>query len=213
MASSTRKRRRETPGPDEPRVIRKYSNRRLYDTTTGTFVTLEDLRRMVVEGEAFVVQDAKEGKDITPSILAQIIAEQHGRGESVLPGDLMRQLIAFYDNGMSEGFFEYLKASMDSFSKNWPGMEPYNEMSRRNMELFRKSYESFFSAFDPARTSTPDGAATPHAEPSPEPPPEGEEGDLEEEVSDLQRKFDDMQKEIERLSKAKDGEAREKGED
>ena len=203
MPSRTnRKRSREAGDPEGPRVIRKYSNRRLYDTTTGTFVTLEDLRRMVVEGKPFMVEDAKEGKDITPSILAQIIAEQHGRGESVLPGDLMRQLIAFYDNGMSEGFFEYLQASMESFSKNWPGLEPYNEMNRRNMDLFRKSYESFFGAFDPSRPAKTGGAAREEPDSG-----AGEDDDLADEVSDLQRKLDEMQKEVERLRAAKDGEA------
>jgi len=147
---------------------------------------------MVIDGEAFVVEDAKSGRDITPSVLAQIIAEQHGRGESVLPGDLMRKLIAMYDNGMSESFFQFLQDSMETFSKNWPSLEPYNELGRRNMEMFRKSYQTFFGGLDPSHRR---GAGAAPAEESVEP---GDD-DLAEEVSELQRKLDDMQKEIERL--------------
>jgi polyhydroxyalkanoate synthesis repressor PhaR len=192
---TNKKRSREAADGDGPRVIRKYSNRRLYDTTTGTFVTLEDLRRMVVEGKPFVVQDAKEGKDITPSILAQIIAEQQGRGESVLPGDLMRQLIAFYDNGMSEGFFKYLQESMENFSKTWPPLEAYNEMQRRNVDLFRKSYESFFGM--PGNEAG--GEKGTGARPMPDESAAPDQGDLGDEMAEMERKLDEMQKEIERL--------------
>ncbi len=196
MAARKRERRAKTEGA--PHIIRKYHNRRLYNTTTGAFVTLEDLRQMVVDGEAFVVEDAKSGRDITPSVLAQIIAEQHGRGESVLPGDLMRKLIAMYDNGMSESFFKYLQDSMEAFSRNWPSFEPYNELSRRNMEMFRKSYETFFGGLDPGRGRG--AGAAPKDEPAePAEPKTPEDDDLADEVSQLQRKLDDMQKEIERL--------------
>ena len=181
-----------------PTVIRKYANRRLYNTATGAFVTLEDLRHMVKDGEIFIVEDAKEGKDITPSILAQIIAEQEGRGESVLPGDLMRQLIAFYDSGTSESFVKYLQESMDAFTKNWQSLEPYNEISRRNVDLFKKSYESFFGNLGPGTAPTKSEDKTPAPEPEPE--PQTQDGDdISDEVATLQKTLNDMQDKINRL--------------
>ena len=188
------KRGRHPENDRSPTVIRKYANRRLYNTTTGAFVTLEDLRHMVKDGEIFIVEDAKEGKDITPSILAQIIAEQEGRGESVLPGDLMRQLIAFYDSGTSESFVKYLQESMDAFTKNWQSLEPYNEISRRNVDLFKKSYESFFGILDPGRARTKSEDKTPAGE------PEAQDGDdISDEIGALQKTLNDMQDEINRL--------------
>jgi len=188
------KRGRHPENDPSPTVIRKYANRRLYNTTTGAFVTLEELRHMVKDGEIFIVEDAKEGKDITPSILAQIIAEQEGRGESVLPGDLMRQLIAFYDSGTSESFVKYLQESMDAFTKNWQSLEPYNEISRRNVDLFQKSYESFFGNLGPgpARTKSEDK--------TPAPEPQTQDGDdISDEVAALQNTLNEMQDKIDRL--------------
>ena len=177
-----------------PTVIRKYANRRLYNTATGAFVTLEDLRHMVKDGEIFIVEDAKEGKDITPSILAQIIAEQEGRGESVLPGDLMRQLIAFYDSGTSESFVKYLQESMDAFAKNWQSLEPYNEIGRRNVDLFKKSYESFFGNLGPGPARSKGENKTPARE------PETQDGDnISDELAALQKTLNDMQDKIDRL--------------
>ncbi len=188
------KRGRNPEDDSSPTVIRKYANRRLYNTVTGEFVTLKDLRHMVKDGEIFIVEDAKEGKDITPSILAQIIAEQEGRGESVLPGDLMRQLIAFYDSGTSEGFVKYLQESMDAFTKNWQSLEPYNEISRRNVDLFKKSYESFFGNLDPGPARTKSEDKTPARE------PETQDGDnISDEVAALQKTLNDMQDKINRL--------------
>lgn len=171
---------------DGATVIRKYPNRRLYDTETGAFVTLEDLRKMVVAGHPFVVEDAKEGKDITPSILAQIIAEQESRGESVLPGDLMRRLIAFYDQGLPEGFFRQLQDAMDAFAKNWRPFEAYGAIGKRNVELMRKSYETFFGGFDPNAKKT---AATSESRDA------GEPADM----AALQTKLNDLQAEIDAL--------------
>jgi polyhydroxyalkanoate synthesis repressor PhaR len=185
------KRRRRTGTGSSGTVVRKYPNRRLYNTATGEFVTLDDLRRMVVAGEAFVVEDAKSGTDITASILAQIIAEQEGRGESILPGDLMRQLIAFYDSGMSERFIEYLRMSMDAYTRNVQPFGPYGDLSKRNMDLMRKSFESFFGAAagDRAQASSKDTEAPQDTAATPS-------GD---EVSRLQEKLDEMQEQIDRL--------------
>lgn len=173
-------------------VIRKYPNRRLYNTETGGFVTLDDLRRMVVAGKAFVVEDAKSGTDITASILAQIIAEQEGRGESILPGDLMRQLIAFYDSGMSERFIEYLRMSMDAFTRNVQPFGPYGDLGKRNMDLMRRSFESFFGG-------APGGPASPPSGDADEPETDSPAETPDDEVDRLQKKLDEMQEQIDRL--------------
>lgn len=133
-------------GGDEPILIRKYANRRLYNTATGAFVTLEDLRRFVADGQSFVVIDAKTGNEITSSVLAQIIADQEARGERVLPDALLRQIIGFYEQGLSEGFGAYLQKSIEAYRDNWEQMEKLGEMGRQNMEAFQRSLAAMFGA-------------------------------------------------------------------
>lgn len=147
---------------NEPVVIRKYANRRLYNTETSTYITLEELRLMVKEGTDFVVQDAKTGEDLTRSTLAQIIFEQETKGFALLPTDFLRKMIGFYDDNMSEVLQHYLMASMNGFVQNQDkmknyvgnvgktveGMFPVNqfeELTRQNLALFEKT----FSAFNP----------------------------------------------------------------
>src|SRR5471030_2321341 len=99
----------------EPITIKKYANRRLYNTGTSTYVTLEDLATMLKEGENFVVYDAKTGEDITRSVLAQIIFEQENKeGQSLLPITFLRQLIRFYGDSMQMMVPRYLEVSIDS---------------------------------------------------------------------------------------------------
>jgi len=143
-------------GGEKPIVIRKYANRRLYNTATGAFVTLEDLRRFVVEGQPFVVIDVKSDSDITSSVLAQIIADQEARGERVLPDALLRQIIGFYDQGLSDSFGAYLQKSMESYQENWQQMEKLGEMSRQNIEAFQRSFASMFGAVpEPPKRAAP----------------------------------------------------------
>src|SRR6188508_1809766 len=100
-----------------PITIKKYANRRLYNTGTSTYVTLEDLAQMVKKGEDFVVYDAKTGEDITRSVLAQIIFEQEGKeGQSLMPIAFLRQLIRFYGDSMQMLVPRYLEQSMTSFT-------------------------------------------------------------------------------------------------
>src|SRR3954470_7435379 len=103
---------------DEPITIKKYANRRLYNTGTSTYVTLEDLAVMVKAGEDFVVYDAKSGEDITRSVLAQIIFEQENKeGQNLLPISFLRQLIRFYGDSMQMMVPRFLEASIDSLTK------------------------------------------------------------------------------------------------
>ena len=138
-----------TAGPDDADdalVIKKYANRRLYDTGSSRYVTLETLAAMVRDGRDFVVQDARTGEDITRSVLTQIIVEEEGRGDSLLPIGFLRQLIAMYGDGAGGGFPDYLEASMQSFRANGERMReamegalaanPFAELARRNMEFF-----------------------------------------------------------------------------
>jgi len=121
----------ETAG-DAPVIIKKYANRRLYNTSKSSYVTLEDLSAMVRAGEEFVVHDAKSKEDITRSVLAQIIFDEEAKGQNMLPVSFLRQLISLYGDTLQGVVPGYLEASMDSFS--------------RNQEQIREQVASAFSA-------------------------------------------------------------------
>src|SRR5712691_5563777 len=142
---------------EAPVTIKKYANRRLYNTGTSSYVTLEDLAVMVKKGEDFVVYDAKTNEDITRSVLAQIIFEQENKeGQSLLPINFLRQLIRFYGDSMQMLVPRYLEVSLDSFTReqekfrtqmaqafgigNFGVME---EHVRRNMEMFERAFAMF----------------------------------------------------------------------
>lgn len=138
---------------EQPTIIKKYANRRLYHTGTSTYVTLEDLARMVKEGEDFVVTDAKTGDDITRAVLGQIIFEQEGRGGQPLLGiAFLRQLIRFYGDQMQALLPTYLETSLASFTRNQDKLREQmarafsgdalgvmEEQTRRNMEMFSEA--------------------------------------------------------------------------
>ena len=138
---------------DQPVVIKKYANRRLYNTATASFVKLDDLHRMVTAGELFVVRDEKTGRDITASVLAQIIAEQETRGHSVLPHDYLRQALKAYSEGVGPQLAAYLERGMEAFASHQrtvarqmeemfdPGtaFDRMADLSRRNLEEFHRS--------------------------------------------------------------------------
>jgi polyhydroxyalkanoate synthesis repressor PhaR len=136
----------------EPTIIKKYANRRLYHTGTSTYVTLEDLARMVKNGEDFVVTDAKSGDDITRAVLGQIIFEQEGRGQHLLPIAFLRQLIRFYGDQMQAILPSYLESSLTSFTHNQDKLREQmtralsgdplgliEDQTRRNMEMFSEA--------------------------------------------------------------------------
>ena len=138
---------------DEPVVIKKYANRRLYNTATASFVRLDDLHRMVKDGELFTVRDEKTGRDITASVLAQIIAEEETRGNSVLPHEYLRQVLKAYSEGVGPQLAAYLERGMEAFASHQhsvaeqmgkmfdPGtaFDRMADMSRRNLEEFQRS--------------------------------------------------------------------------
>src|SRR5215467_2251668 len=142
---------------DEPVTIKKYANRRLYNTGTSTYVTLEDLAAMVKAGEDFVVYDAKTGDDITRSVLTQIIFEQENKeGQNLLPITFLRQLIRFYGDSMQMLVPRYLEASIGSLTEHQQKFRdqmaqafgsgpfgPLEDQVRRNMEMFERTFAMF----------------------------------------------------------------------
>ncbi len=145
----------------DPAIIKKYANRRLYDTETSAYITLDDLCERVKEGHPFIVVDAKSGQDLTRQILTQIIFEQETKGFHLLPTDFLRSVIGFYGHNMQDILQPYLNASMKSFMGNqermrgmigetvgkaMEGMSPLNqleEVTRNNMALFEKTMQMF----------------------------------------------------------------------
>jgi polyhydroxyalkanoate synthesis repressor PhaR len=141
----------------EPVIIKKYANRRLYDTETSMYITLEDLCQRVKDGKEFVVVDAKTGQDLTRQVLTQIIFEQETKGYALLPTSFLREAIRFYDHRMNGVLQQYLDASMKAFSSNqermqgmmgkaMEGFAPFSqleEMTRQNVALFEKAFTMF----------------------------------------------------------------------
>ena len=182
-------------------TIKKYANRRLYNTGTSTYVTLEDLAAMVKKGEDFIVHDAKSGEEITRQVLAQIIFEQENKeGQSLLPIAFLRQLIRFYGDSMQMLVPRYLEVSIDSLTREQEkfreqmaqafGGSPFGALEdqvRRNMEMFERAF-AMFTPF--ARR---EGQA---AEPDKGTPQQGS-GD---EIHDLKRQMEDIQTRLDRLS-------------
>ena len=127
-------------------IIKKYANRRLYNTETSTYITLEHLAEMVRAKRDFQVVDAKSGEDITHQVLTQIIMEEEGRGSAMLPVNFLRQLIAMYGGSMQNMVPQYLEASLDAFQQGQSQFRgamagaftanPFAEMAKRNMEMF-----------------------------------------------------------------------------
>jgi polyhydroxyalkanoate synthesis repressor PhaR len=183
---------------EEPIKIKKYANRRLYNTGTSTYVTLEDLAALVKAGEDFVVEDAKTGEDITRSVLAQIIFEQENKeGQSLLPITFLRQLIRFYGDSMQMLVPRYLEMSIDSLTREQEKFRsqmaqafgagpfgPFEDQVRRNMEMFERAF-TMFAPF--ARSGTQPEEPDKPAKPA---------GD----IDDLKRQMEEMQRRLDRLS-------------
>ncbi|MBP2300120.1 polyhydroxyalkanoate synthesis repressor PhaR [Azospirillum picis] len=140
-----------------PITIKKYANRRLYNTATSSYVTLDHLCQMVKDGLDFVVYDAKTGEDITRSVLTQIIVEEENKGQNLLPISFLRQLIGFYGDNMQSVVPRYLEYSMQAFSRNQEQMRDYfqntlggmfpfgrlDEVSKQNMAMFERAMRMF----------------------------------------------------------------------
>jgi polyhydroxyalkanoate synthesis repressor PhaR len=161
-----------------PVIIKKYANRRLYNTETSSYITLDHLAAMTREGRDFKVIDAKSEEDITHNVLTQIIMEEEQRGQTMLPVNFLRQLIALYGDSMQAMVPGYLEASMESFRRNQQQFKsavegafansPFAEMAKRNMEIFEAATHAFKQGTPgaPGRApgAAPAGAAAPVSE-------------------------------------------------
>jgi len=184
---------------DNATIIKKYANRRLYNTSTSSYVTLDFLSDMVKNGEDFVVYDAKSGDDITHSVLTQIIFEEESKGQNLLPIQFLRQLIKFYGDNLQTFVPSYLEMSMDSFSKNQeelrqrmfeaigsaPGYAMFEETVRKNMDLYRQAMKMF----SPMNNIYSAG------------PQSNDPADMDK-IQDLQAQVEQLQKKLEQLEKS-----------
>lgn len=186
-----------------PIIIKKYANRRLYNTETSSYITLEHLAAMTREGRDFKVVDAKTNDDITHNVLTQIIMEEEARGQTMLPVNFLRQLISLYGDSMQAMVPGYLEASMDSFRRNQEQFKsavegafansPFAEMAKRNIAMF----EAAASAFQPGGNAPASDAAASSPTPAPAAPAE-ENGD---DVAALKAELAQLQDKIEKLAK------------
>jgi polyhydroxyalkanoate synthesis repressor PhaR len=190
-----------------PVRIKKYANRRLYNTATSSYVTLDYLAQMVREGLDFTVEDAKTGEDITRSVLTQIIVEEESKGQNMLPINFLRQLISLYGDNLQFLVPGYLEKSMESFGANQDQIRQYmkdnfgavfpldrlEEMSKQNMAFFQQAM-SMWNPFKVAGGTGPSGPLPP------EPKGEGAKGG--DELSDLKSQMQALQRQLEQLTKA-----------
>ncbi len=188
--------------PNQPITIKKYANRRLYNTATSSYVTLDHLCQMVKDGIDFAVFDAKTGEDITRSVLTQIIVEEEAKGTNLLPITFLRQLISFYGDSMQWVVPRYLEQMMGSFASNqermrqsmqetFGGMFPtgqMEELGKTNMALFENAMR-MFSPF-PSDQDAENGKA-------------GNAADDQDSLAKLKLQVDQLQKQLEELSKEK----------
>jgi polyhydroxyalkanoate synthesis repressor PhaR len=212
----------KTDNQDAPITIKKYANRRLYNTATSSYVTLDHLSTMVKEGVDFVVFDAKSGDDITRSVLTQIIMEEESKGGSLLPIAFLRQLISFYGDSLGDFVPRYLELSMETFARNQEqmrgqignslgGMFPFRqveEMGKANMQAFQNAMD-MFSPFSPGgpggQAGGTQGNGAPGSGPQAAPPPtsgcqdsSGEDDAAE--LDALKSQLDAMQRQLNKLA-------------
>jgi len=186
-----------TASSNEPIVIKKYANRRLYNTASSSYVTLDYLSEMVKNGEDFVVYDAKSGDDITRSVLTQIIFEEENKGQNLLPIQFLRRLIKFYGDNLQMFVPSYLEMTMEAFARNQeklrsqmretfgaaPGYQMFEETARQNMALFEKAMQMFTpmaGVFQGASPNRPAGS---------------------EDISDLKAQLAALQRQLDKLEK------------
>ncbi len=178
----------EPGGEPAPVIIKKYANRRLYNTESSSYITLDHLAKLTREGREFKVLDAKTDEDITHSVLTQIIMDEEGKGETMLPASFLRQLISMYGDSMQSMVPQYLEASMDAFRRNQAQFNealqgaftggPFAEIAKRNLAMF----EAATSAFKPKGTA---GNAAPNAK--------------DDEISALKAQLAELQSKVEKL--------------
>lgn len=192
-------------------TIKKYANRRLYNTKTSSYVTLDHLAEMIKENEDFVVVDAKTGEDLTRSVLTQIIVEQEAKGQNLLPIKFLRQIIGFYGDSLGGVLPNYLEQSMDAFAQNEQSMrdamqqafkgffpsEQFENMARQNMAMFQNAMR-MMTPFAQADASEPESGSKPENSDAQASSPLGG-------VEDLKAQLDAMQSQLEGLMKTQKG--------
>lgn len=196
---------------ESPVVIKKYANRRLYNTASSSYVTLDHLCLMVKEGDDFVVYDAKTGEDITRSVLTQIIVEEEAKGQNLLPINFLRQLIRFYGDNLQMVVPGYLEQAMTTFSENQEqtrtymqealgGIFPFNQfedMGKQNMAMF----EQAMNMFNPmAQNQAGKPQTPPPSQPQPEQAAPAATAD-DAGINALKEQVDLLQKQLETLTK------------
>jgi polyhydroxyalkanoate synthesis repressor PhaR len=190
----------------DPVIIKKYANRRLYNTQTSSYVTLDHLCEMVKAGTEFEVRDARTGDDITRSVLTQIIFEEEAKGQSLLPIKFLRQLIRFYGDSL-QGFVPgYLDMSMESFTKNQEAMrnriaeafgggsQVLEAMTRQNLAMFERTMQMFQPFIPKPRTVDDQPKANGSTEHKSRPS---------EEISELKSEIEEMRRQLSELSQRK----------
>ncbi len=194
----------EHASTSSPVIVKKYANRRLYNTSTSTYVTLEELAQMVRDKIEFTVIDAKSGNDLTRQVLTQIIFEEESKGQNLLPIKFLRQLISFYGGGMQEMVPQFLEMSLDRFTSNQDRLlqqlnsafsgNPFDilkEQAQQNMQLFSEAMQMFTgmatrTGRKPPETPEPEPAAASSAD-----------------INALKEQLKAMQEQIERLARQK----------
>lgn len=200
--------------PEEPIVIKKYANRRLYNTQTSSYVTLDLLCQMVKDGVDFVVRDAKTGEDITHSVLTQIMFEEETKGANLLPIRFLRQLIGFYGDRLESLVPSYLEMSMESFSHNQEKMreqltsafdpgnafKQFETITQQNLSMFEQAMR-LFSPFDIKGGTEQRAAPGPTRETEPEEAKEPVHST--DEISLLKNQLSNMQAQLDALAEKK----------
>jgi polyhydroxyalkanoate synthesis repressor PhaR len=186
-------------------IIKKYANRRLYNTASSSYVTLDHLAEMVRQGTDFVVYDAKTNEDITRSVLTQIIFEEESRGQNLLPIQFLRQLIRFYGDSMQSILPTYLEMSLDAFTRQQeqfrgqfaqafgaaPGVGFFDEQVRQNLALFDRAMKMFspFAYSRPDETQAKAAAAQPERK--------------DESLAELKRQVEEMRAQLQKLAEGR----------
>ena len=220
----------KTSGAPGPIIIKKYANRRLYNTQTSSYVTLDHLCDMVKEGVEFEVRDARTGEDITRQVLAQIIFDEENKGQHLLPIQFLRQLIRFYGDSLQSFVPSYLEMSMESFTKSQQemrekfadalggklGFKDFEQMTRQNIQMFERAMKMFtpfgggMGAFGGDKETPNPFAANPFAaafgggaksSPAPEPRPSSPQ--REDEIRELKDQIAAMREQIANLAERK----------
>ena len=196
-----------------PVVIKKYANRRLYNTQTSSYVTLDHLAEMVKKGVEFEVRDARTGEEITRSVLAQIIFEEENKGQHLLPIQFLRQLIRFYGDSLQAFVPSYLELSMENFSKNQEemrekfagafgsrmgipdfGVKEFENLTRQNLAMFERAMRMFTPFGMPTQGASEPSRERPAAAPPPRetPPRDDEIRELKDQLAAMRQQIADL---------------------